>query len=417
MLARSLVVLGALIGIVAALAGYVRYQALDTETFRGTAQELIADQEVRDQIAATLVDELYANVDVAALLQEQLSEDQQAFAAPIAAASRELADRGARRLLDRPRVQEIWVESLARTQERLVRLLEDDTVVAREEGGYLVLDLTPLLDQLGDQVAIVGNLAARLPPDAGVIRLMESGQLETAQEATSILNTLGLWLWVVPFLFFGAAVAVARGRRRIELRAIAIATLVVAALLLLVRALAGRYVVNDLVQSETVRPAAENAWAILTSLLADGAWTIAGVGFMLALGVWLAGPSRSGTASRRFLTPVLASRLVVYSVLALLLFLVVWWGPTAQTRRPLQVLALALLVAVGVEALRRVAIRDFPAAAALAPGEALRLSVVRLRERRTERHRRGELDRLARLQAAGLLDADELAAERVRLKL
>ena len=72
LLARVLVVLAALFAVVGLLAGFVRYQALDNETFSDTAAELIANETVRDQIAVTLVESLYTNVDVAAALEERL---------------------------------------------------------------------------------------------------------------------------------------------------------------------------------------------------------------------------------------------------------------------------------------------------------------------------------------------------------
>src|SRR5215204_2538140 len=82
LLVRILVVVGALLTILSLLAGYVRFQALDTGTVKDTAGELIADPEIRDEAAATLVDQLYANVDVEAALTERLPADEKGLAAP-----------------------------------------------------------------------------------------------------------------------------------------------------------------------------------------------------------------------------------------------------------------------------------------------------------------------------------------------
>ena len=60
-------------------------------------------------------------------------------------------------------------------------MLDDDLTAVQTEGGHVVLNLNPLVVQLGDQIAIVGNLANKLPPDAGRIQLMKADQLETAQ--------------------------------------------------------------------------------------------------------------------------------------------------------------------------------------------------------------------------------------------
>jgi hypothetical protein len=90
--ARFLVVLGALLAAVAAVAGYVRYQVFDDDTFRQTAEEFVADPLIQDQVAASMVDALYANVDVAARLEARLPEDQQGLAEPLAASIRALAE-------------------------------------------------------------------------------------------------------------------------------------------------------------------------------------------------------------------------------------------------------------------------------------------------------------------------------------
>jgi hypothetical protein len=416
--ARSLVVLGAIVALLAAVAGYVRWQALDTETFKDTAGRLIANDDVRNQVATTLVDQLYTDVDVQAALKEQLPENLQPLAGPIAGASRELADRAAQRLLERPRAQELWVNSLAFTHQQLLRLLDDDLTSVRTEGGFLVLDLRTLVIQLGDQVAVIGQLGNRLPEDAGKVRIMKADQLETAQDLTQLFKTVATFLWTIPILLFAAAVWLARGRRRLELRAIAIAAIAVGFLVLVLRSLVGSYMVNNLVETESVRPAAEQAWGILTDLLTDGAWTFIGLGLIFLLGVWLAGPTASGTAARRWVAPVLVRPGLAYGILAALMLLVLWWGPTAQTRRPLQVLVAAVLIALGFEALRRMTVAEFPEAQAVSPRTLVTAPYERLRARRPAAADREadaqleQLERLARLREAGVLTEEEVATRK-----
>jgi hypothetical protein len=370
-LARTLVALGALIGVLAALAGYIRWQALDTETFRGTASELIADDEVRNQVATRMVDELFANVDVAAELESVLPPNLQGLATPLAGASRQLAGRTAQQVLERPRVQELWVDSAVKTQEAFVRLLDDRGTYIQTSGGAVVLDLRPLVIQLGDEVAVLGRVATALPEDAGLVEIMPADKLESAQTATQLLNTVGLWLWVVPVALFGIAVAIVPGRRRLELRAVALAAIGIGLVILALRGIAGRYVVNDLVQLDSVRPAAQDAWNILTELLADGGRTILGLGLLLLFGVWLAGPSKSGTAARHFLAPYLARAELAWGAFAALAIAFLWWGPTAQSRRPLQALVMVLVLALAFEGLRRFTVREAAdeAAAAEPPSE------------------------------------------------
>lgn len=357
-----LVVLALVVTVLALIAGYVRYQALDTPTVRDTAEEMIADPQIREQIAATLVDELYSNVDVEARLEARLPAEQKALSGVIAGALRGLADNLAVKLLERPRVQGVWVESVERAHTRLVQVLDDDVTAVSTEGGYVVLDLQPLVIQIGEQVAILGRVGAQLPEDTGKIRVMKADDLETAQDLTQLFKRIAAVIVFVPFILLGIALWLARGRRRAVLRTAALGLIGVGLLVLIVRKVGGSYVVDELVKTDSVRPAAQDSWNIFTSLLADGAWTVIGLGLVALLGVWLAGPSRSATAVRRDLAPFAVRPDIAFGTVAVLYLLLLLWGPTAQTHRWPFVLTAALLLALGVELLRRQVLREHPEA-------------------------------------------------------
>jgi hypothetical protein len=414
-LAWTLVVLGILLAVVAVVAGYIRYQALDTETFGNTSEELIADPVIRDQVATTLVEQLYGNVDVEAELQRRLPPDQQGLAGPLAAATRELGDRAAHRLLERPRAQELWVQLVTRAHRQLIAVLEDDTGAISTEGGVVVLNLQPLIIQVGERVAVFGAVSQRLGPDAGRIEIMEADQLETAQDLTQLFNKIATFIWIVPFLLWAVALWLARGRRRPILRTISLGLVAAGLLVLVARKLAGNYVVDGLVESDAVRPAAQNTWDIVTALLSDGGWTMIGIGVVALLGVWLAGSSTSGTAARRELAPFLARPELAYGVVTLLFLLLILWGPVVQTRRLYAVVAAALLLALGLEVLRRQAAREYPGVRATDLGASARSAYVRMRGSGGEDQRVADLERLARMREQGLLNDEELAAEKARL--
>jgi hypothetical protein len=371
-LARVLVVLGVLLLAVAIFAGYLRWQAFDDETFNDTSSELIANEAVRDQVAATMVEQLFANVDVEARLEQRLPADQQGLAAPLAGAMRALADQAAPRLLERPRIQVLWRESVALGHDRLVALLRDETTVVQVQDQSVVIDLRGLIVQLGERIGLLGNLENVLPPDAGVVTVMPADKLERAQDLTSFFESVARWIWVVPLLLFAGAIWLARGYRRRELRAVALGFVIAGLLVLVVRAIGGRYVVDALATTTSVEDAAESTWDIVTDLLADGAWTVIGLGLIALVGVWLAGATGSGSAARRWLSPILARPGLTYGILALLFLLVIWWGPTDQTRRWQFLLVAAILLVAGVEVLRRLVAREFPDAGSIEPRELLR---------------------------------------------
>ena len=179
--ARALTVLAILLALVGMVAFYVEHTALDEEGFETISRSMIENDEIRTQVAAKSVDTLFENVDVEAAIAERLPPAQQGLAPVLAGLARSGADRAADAALERPRVQTVWVEVTTRTQRQLVRLLDDDTTFIQTEGGAVVLDLRPIVIELGDQVAVIGKVAERLPESSGKIAIIEKSQLETAQ--------------------------------------------------------------------------------------------------------------------------------------------------------------------------------------------------------------------------------------------
>src|SRR5262245_21992417 len=252
--ARALTVLAVLLVVVGALANFVKREALDRSQFRHTSRELIADKAIRDEVAITLVDQLYANVDVAALLRQRLPANLQPLSGLIAGAARDATIRSAQRLLEQPQVQDAFVAAASQSQRQFVAVLDGDSRAVETSGGKVVLDFRPLVLDLGDRFSIVSNLQSRLPENAGRVTILESDELKTAQDATRLLRFVADWIWVFALAAAAGAVWLARGRRRNEVRALAIGLLIAGLLILIARTLIGRYVVDHLVQAESVRP-------------------------------------------------------------------------------------------------------------------------------------------------------------------
>ena len=76
------ILLAALIGFVSALTVWVKRQALETDKWVATSSRLLEDDEIRGALSLYLVDQLYANVDVAAELQQSLPPRREAARRP-----------------------------------------------------------------------------------------------------------------------------------------------------------------------------------------------------------------------------------------------------------------------------------------------------------------------------------------------
>jgi hypothetical protein len=349
--ARVLTIVAVVLALVGALAFYVEHTALDEKGFETISRQMIENDAIRTQVANTAVDQLFANVDVEAAIAERLPAQQQGLAPVLTGIARSGADRAAAAVLERPRVQTVWVETTTATQRQLVRLLDDKTKFVQTDGGKVVLDLRPIIIELGDQVVVIGRLAEKLPESTGKITIIEESQLETAQTATRILRAVANWMWLVALAVAAIAVWLARGRRRLEIRALALGLLIVGLLLLAVRRFAGDFLVDRIAKDDGVKPAAHDAWSILTQTLADRAWVGITLGVVTLVGVWFVGDTQRAAQARRAAQPILDSRAWTYTIAAVVLIVLALAAPLFA-RGWLMSLVLIGLAVVGIEVVR-----------------------------------------------------------------
>ena len=399
--------LGTILFFISALAIWVNRLALQTDTWVSTSDELLADDEIRSVLAARLTDQLYSSVDVEAQLRAVLPPVAQPLAGPAAAGLREFTERRANIFLQRPRVVAAWHQANRAAHQQFVRIVKGESVAVQTQGGNVVLVLRPLLADLAQQVGL-DNAAERLPENAGSIVIMKSDQLDALQTLFRILNLVASWLWAIALLCWALAVYLSPGRRLKTLRGIAFGLLFVGLAILLIARLARNFVVDDLVQIESNRPAAASVIDIVTETLRTSAWTLAAIGILLVVGAWLAGPGRRATAFRRSSAPVLREYgEAVWGVFALLVFLVLLWGPIAATRNLVGIVVLVGFAALGLWAFRRAVLQEFPDE----PwgGWHLRRSLSRSSP---EDERVDQLERLAALHEQGALTKAEFDAEK-----
>jgi hypothetical protein len=355
----TLIVLASLIAIGSALTTWVHRQMLDEQSWRSASARLIEDPEVRDAVSVFVVNELYDKVDVSQSLQERLPADLQALAAPAAAALRPALTDAVNRLLQGPRVQQLFVDASAKAQQKLVNVLEDKTGHGVTTGnGVVTLDLGKLVRELAGDLGLSQSTIDRIPPDAGVITVMRSDQLATAQAAVQGVRVLSAALLVLVIVLYGLAVYLAGDERRTSLRNVGWALLVVGLVLLVVRRVAGREVI-DALTSPVSEDAGRRAWLIGSSILAQIGWAAIIYGAVVVLGAVLAGPTSAATAIRRRIAPVLNEQPgFAWAIAGAAFLLLVLWGPTHALRVAWGIALLGALLAAGILALRHQTLRE-----------------------------------------------------------
>jgi hypothetical protein len=423
----TLIVLATVIGIASVLALWVKRQALETDTWVDTSTELLEDETISDAVAGFLVSALFDNVDVQGEIEAQLPPQAQPLAGPVAGGLRQLADRAAENALQSPAAQAIWEDANRVAHERLLALLDDEGEFASTAGGVVTLDLKGLVTQLSANIGLPEGLADKLPAEAASIEIMDSDELEAAQTGVKALRTIAYVLTALALVLYALAIYLARGRRRETLRAVGFSFVVVGVVALVARNAGGNAITGALASTAAAEPPVEDTWEIGTSLLKDTGQSLIAYGIVIVIAAWLAGPGALATSIRRGLTPYLRRPAYAFGGLAVLLVLLFWWNPVTATDRIVPSLILIVFAAVGVEALRRQVIREFPdrvttgspAGVAQAIAERMREA----RERRVSRvapegpqeSRVEQLERLAKLRESGVLTDDELAEEKRRV--
>jgi hypothetical protein len=446
---KGLVILGSVLAFLSVFAIWIERQALNTDDWVSTSDRLLQNSTIRAAVGEYLVDQLYENVNVEAELKEILPGDTKELAGPAAGGLRQVAGTGAEKVLETSTAQSLWEDANRSAHEQLVSVLESKGEAVSTEGGEVSLNLGSLLTNLANQVGIGQQLAEKLPPDAGQIKILRSDQLKTAQNIAIAIKGLALVLSILTFAAFAAAIYLSRGNRWVTVLFSGIGLIAAGFAVIVARHIAGGIVVDQLVVTESAKPAGEAAWSIATSLMTSIATTVIVVGVLFALAGWLGSPTGSAQASRRAIAPVLRDHAAyVYTGLALIVCFYFLSGPTQGLRSFLTTLIVAAMAAFGIHELRKQTAEEYPDAGygdafdrtrdrvvSAVKGANLgeRASKLRLPEmRRPEAGERAataaatvpaneedarlhRLERLASLHEKGVLTDAEFAAEKARL--
>jgi hypothetical protein len=355
----AVLVVAGLLLLLSTFAIWIDRVALNTSVFADTSSSLLENDAIRGAVAARAVDELYANVDVEAAIEERLPSDVKSLSGPASAALRQGAYEIVDRALERPALQTLFAVSVEQAHRTLVDVLEGGGPRASTEGGQVTLDLRDIIREAAERIGIGEQVADRLPADAGRIVLLRSDQLDTAQDGFQLLKTLA---WVLPLLTlaaFGFAVWLASDRRK-AVRGVGIVLAVVGVVGLVAARLTQNYLVDSLVAHKDDRRAASNAWDILTDLMRGSFRVLIVVGVLFVVASWLAGSGRRALATRRWLALGLRERVWAYGALGIVALVLLLTGQVSDFARFLFVALVVALGATWIELMRRQTMHEFP---------------------------------------------------------
>ncbi len=275
--------------------------------------------------------------------------------------------------------------------------------------------------------------------------ILRSDELQTAQDIAIAIKGLAIVLSLLTFLCFGLAIYLSREGRWVTVLFCGVGLISAGFAVIVARQIAGGIVVGQLVEDQSIEPAAEAAWSISTSLMTSIATTVIVIGVLFVFAGWLASPTASARTSRRAMAPVLREYpAYVYAGLAVLVGIYFLSAPIQNLRSFLTTLAIAGLAAFGIHELRKQSSEENPDAeigdffgrardrmvgAVKGANLGERASKLRLPEVRMpgseggaggpavdeEEARLRRLERLGELHQKGVLTDEELAAEKARV--
>jgi transcriptional regulator with XRE-family HTH domain len=168
----SLIVLASVLLVISITANWVQLETLDTDHVADTTDEIVKDEDVQEQLSIYAVDQLYANVDVQGQIEERLPSSAKALAAPVAAATRQLALNVAQRALESPQVQDRVSSAVRMAHEQFVSLIRNESEYLSTTGGEVTLNYG----------SVVADLAARLGVDPATISNLQRLVQEFSQD-------------------------------------------------------------------------------------------------------------------------------------------------------------------------------------------------------------------------------------------
>ena len=343
-----------------------------------TSSALLADEEIRTQLANGLTTQIFSSGVVQAEVAKALPPKAAVLAGPASAGLSQLFNKAVDKLLQTSAVQGLWEEANRKASETFIAIANDEPIAtealgkAQSAAGGTSLDLTSIKAAITEKLGIKlpesglgSGEAAQAAVQAGDaqagLEVIAPDQISTIRDIATLIQKGAVVLLLLTVLLYVIAIAITAGSRMRTVTSVGISLILIGVATLTARKLLGTMLVDELAANDSAKPAVNAVWEIGTGLLKTMAVASVGYGVVILAGTVLAGPTRAATRVREFMAPGLRDPMWASFGTLLLLLVLIWWGPTPALHEALGIVLIAALVIAGVVALRRQTIREFPA--------------------------------------------------------
>jgi LPXTG-motif cell wall-anchored protein len=360
-----LIILGVLCLVLSPVAIWGRNLILNTDRYVETVTPLADDPGVQNAVIAAVDRQVQANLDVKSLVADVLPpRAAQALGGALQGAVNSLVNNITTNFVRSDNFHNLWVTVNKVGHQQITYLLTGkappNSGLKLNNEGVVTLDLSVVVNAVKQQLVDRGlTIASKVPAVGATIEIANAKGLVQARKAVRGLNTLANWLPWLGLVLVAGGIAAARRRRRAGLwAALGLAAgMVVIGIGLLI----GRNIyLDEIPTSKLPRDTAEYVFDTLVRFLRLGIRIILVVALLIALIIWLFGPSRPAVAFRRGVgnapkwvgqkvaDTAIAPAVVQYAtpirigVVALALSFIVLWDQITLAR----ILILAIVVAI-----------------------------------------------------------------------
>jgi hypothetical protein len=260
-------------------------QLLSTGSWVSVSGRMLKNHDVRHRVAVFLGEELTNDTEA-----QLNAAGQGATAEEVVPRLRAEQTQLAERVMKTKQFGAIWAAANRAGHKALLQVLDEEGNAAEE--GAVVVDLTPALRQIAGVLESEGfgaefglpDLVDQVEPGSARIQVLEAAELERAQDVVRVIRHLTAPAVIVTLALYALALLLGWRRLSPTLIGIGLALAATGGLALLARALAGHAVVDDLLGGVGAdREAADAAWNIATSKIADLAGIAIGIGAVIVL--------------------------------------------------------------------------------------------------------------------------------------
>jgi hypothetical protein len=298
-LGRALLVIGAVLAPITMTSLFVRNIVLDTDRYVETVSPLGSDPAIRAAAVSRITDTIMGAIDVQSIVAQRLPGPLGVIATPVETAIRTTVSDTADEVLASDKFASLW-DAANRVAHANIRSLLTESRVIELPNGRLVIDLTAVVAEVRAVLVDRGlDFFAPIPITqltAG-LELFDAEQLQEAQTAVRIMRTAVWVLVVLTLACFVAAIALAADRRKAV--AHVGAALAIGAAVLVTAVNIGRQVSLGSLPDGVDPDAAAAAFDILTRFFRQSLRTVFGLGLVLVVAAWMAGPGGLPARLRR----------------------------------------------------------------------------------------------------------------------